>query len=110
MISSTKDMPEPPIDDVLVAPTLVQNQLWNVEAEIAGLKEALWVLQRAVGAGRVGAAEFVKLNRSLGRELFLKMALARKIARGLGLDLGNAGTGVGVGADGRGEGGESYYA
>lgn len=102
-------MPEPPIDDVLVAPTLVQNQLWNVEAEIAGLKEALWVLQRAVGAGRVGAAEFVKLNRSLGRELFLKMALARKIAKGLGLDLGKASAGAGVGADRQGESGEGYY-
>lgn len=90
IIADSKNMPEPAIDDVLVAPTLVQNQLWSVEADIAGLKEVLWVMQRAMSEGRVAAADFVKLNRTLARELFLKMALSRKIAKGLGLDLGIA--------------------
>lgn len=104
VIADSKSMPEPVIDDVLVAPTLVQNQLWNLEADIAGLREVLWVLQRAVSNGRVGAAEFVKLNRGLARELFLKMALSRKISRGLGLDLG-----VVDGSLGHTNGAEGYY-
>lgn len=104
VIEESKKMSLPDIDHVLVAPTLLQNQLWSIEAEIAGLREAVWVLQRAVGAGRVGAQDFVRLNRGLGRELFLKMALSRKIARGLGLDVGE-----GSGGSGRGGGDEGFY-
>lgn len=108
VIADSKNKPLPPIDDVLVAPTIVQNQLWNLEAEVAGLKEAVWVLQRAVVVGRVSAEGFVRLNRTLGRELFLKMALGRRVARGLRLDLGGAGAGGGRGGGSGGEG-EGYY-
>lgn len=110
---------EPPIDDVLVAPTIAQNQLWALEADVAAIREALWCLLRAVGAGRVGCESFVKLNRGLAREMFLKMALARKVARGLGLDLaeagfgngGNSGTTTTGGGSGnrRGGDGEGFY-
>jgi len=78
----------PNIDDVLVAPTVAAQQLWGLCADEAAIREALWCLQRAVGAGRIGGTEFVRLTRGLAREAFLKMALARKVARGLGLDLG----------------------
>ena len=109
VIVSSKDMPDPPIDEVLVAPTLVQNQLWTLEGEIAGLKEALWVLQRAVGQGRVGGQEFVKVNRALGRELFFKMALGSKIARGLGLDQGHSNGRAGDDAGAGRAGDEGFY-
>ncbi|KAJ9632278.1 Suppressor protein stp22 of temperature-sensitive alpha-factor receptor and arginine permease [Taxawa tesnikishii (nom. ined.)] len=82
VIESSKRTPAPDIDEVLVAPTVVAQQLWNLQAEEAGLREALWCLQRAVGAGRVSGEVFVRLTRSLARELWLKMALARKVARG----------------------------
>lgn len=102
VIESSKSTPAPPIDEVLVAPTVVAQQLWNVQADEAAIREALWCLQRAVGAGRVGGGEFVRLTRGLAREAFLKMALSRKIAKGMGLD-------VGGGAGGGAEGGDGYY-
>lgn len=90
VINDSKSMPAPPIDDVLVAPTVATTQLWNLQAEEAAIKETLWCLQRAVGAGRVSSDTFVKMTRSLARELFLKMALSRKLAKGLGLDVGSS--------------------
>ena len=46
------------------------------------------MLQKAVDRGRVSGDGFVRQIRSLGRECFLKMVLARKCARGLGLEMG----------------------
>ncbi|KAK6437462.1 Suppressor protein stp22 of temperature-sensitive alpha-factor receptor and arginine permease [Oleoguttula sp. CCFEE 5521] len=86
-IKAAKTKPLPPIDEVLVAPNLVSQQLWTLSAEEAACREAMEVLQRALDKGRVGAGEFVRLMRGLGRERFGKMVLARKCARGLGLDV-----------------------
>ncbi|KAI6944837.1 hypothetical protein KC355_g15299 [Hortaea werneckii] len=45
----------PPIDDILVPPTLVANQLWTLCAEEASCREAMYVLQQAVwGMGGTG--------------------------------------------------------
>ncbi|RMY44387.1 hypothetical protein D0863_16225 [Hortaea werneckii] len=85
----------PPIDDILVPPTLLANQLWTLCAEEASCREAMYVLQQAVDRGRAGGRDFVRLMRGLGREAFFKKALARKCARGLGLDDG-VGTGGGM--------------
>ena len=52
----------PDVDEVLVAPTVVGGQLWTLCAEEAALREALFVLGRAVGKGRVGADVFVKVR------------------------------------------------
>lgn len=87
VIEASTSTPAPNIDDVLVAPTIVAQQLWNLCADEAAIKEALWCLQRAVGAGRISGTDFVRLTRGLARESFLKMALSRKVAKGLGLDL-----------------------
>lgn len=86
-IKSAKSKPQPPIDDVLVAPTLVAQQLWTLSAEEAGCREAMYVLQKAVDRGRMSGEVFVRQMRGLGRECFLKMVLARKCARGLGLEM-----------------------
>lgn len=72
---------------MLVAPTLVAQQLWTLTAEEAACREAMYVLQKAVDRGRVSGSDFVRQMRGLGRECFLKMVLARKCARGLGLDV-----------------------
>ena len=85
------------MDEVLIAPTVVGTQLWNAMADEAGCREAMYVLQRAVDRGRVGAGDFVRVMRGLGRERFLRMVVGRKCARGLGLDLGGKGVGLGVG-------------
>lgn len=85
-ISDAKTKKQPPIDEVLVAPTLVAQQLWTLTAEEAACREAMYVLQKAVDRGRISGSDFVRQMRGLGRESFLKMVLARKCARGLGLD------------------------
>ena len=77
---------EPPaIDDLLVAPTVVGNQLYDVAAEERALGDAIFVLGRAVARGRLNPAVFARTTRSLAREWYLKKALVRKIGRGMGL-------------------------
>jgi ESCRT-I complex subunit TSG101 len=85
--ATAKSKPPPPIDEVLIAPTMVANQLWTLCAEEAACREAMYVLQKAVDRGRVNGHDFVRQMRSLGRECFLKMVLARKCARGMGLEV-----------------------
>lgn len=81
---------QPPIDDVLIVPTVVARQLWSACADEAACREAMYALQNAVDMGRISGVDFVRQMRGLGRECFLKMALARKCARGLGLDMGQS--------------------
>jgi hypothetical protein len=87
VISEAKSKKQPPIDEVLVAPTLVAQQLWTLTAEEAACREAMYVLQKAVDRGRISGNDFVRQMRGLGRESFLKMVLARKCAKGLGLEV-----------------------
>ncbi|KAI0446915.1 UEV domain-containing protein [Xylaria telfairii] len=82
--NSTTHQP-PAIDDLLVAPTVVGNQLYDVVAEERALGDAIFVLGRAVERGRISPAVFAKTTRGLAREWYLKKALARKIGRGMGL-------------------------
>lgn len=51
----------PEVDEVLVAPTRVGTQLWELCAEERGIREAMWVLGRGVETGRVGVEGFVKV-------------------------------------------------
>ncbi|CAI6332257.1 unnamed protein product [Periconia digitata] len=76
----------PDVDDVLVAPTVVGGQLYNVAAEERACAEALFVLGQALDKGRIRGDVFVKQTRTLAREQFLKKALVKKIARGMGLN------------------------
>ncbi|KAI1098761.1 UEV-domain-containing protein [Jackrogersella minutella] len=85
VISSARTHEPPPIDDLLVAPTVAANQLYDIVAEERALGDAIFVLGRAVERGRISPAVFAKTTRSLAREWFLKKALARKIGRGMGL-------------------------
>ncbi|OJD33278.1 escrt-i component [Diplodia corticola] len=82
--ASTRTVPD--VDDTLVAPTVVGGQLWGLVAEERGLEEAIFLLGRGLDRGRVGAEVFVKQTRGLAREQFLKKALIKKIAKGMGLD------------------------
>ncbi|KAI0376920.1 UEV-domain-containing protein [Hypomontagnella monticulosa] len=85
VISGSRAREPPPIDDLLVAPTVVANQLYDVAAEERALGDAIFVLGRAVERGRISPAVFAKTTRALAREWFLKKALVRKIGRGMGL-------------------------
>ncbi|KAJ0120185.1 endosomal sorting complexes required for transport I [Diaporthe amygdali] len=84
-IESSKRLPEPDIDQLLVAPTVVGNQLYELVAEERALADAIFVLGRGVERGRVAPAVFAKTTRSLAREWYLKKALVKKIGRGMGL-------------------------
>ncbi|KAI1331625.1 UEV-domain-containing protein [Xylariaceae sp. FL0255] len=85
VINNSKMQKPPAIDDLLVAPTVVGNQLYDVVADEKALGDAIFVLGRAVERGRIAPAVFAKTTRSLAREWYLKKALARKIGRGMGL-------------------------
>lgn len=77
----------PDIDELLVAPTVVSNQLYRVVAEERALGDAIFMLGRAVERGRISPAAFAKMTRSLAREWYLKKALAHKIGQGMGLTM-----------------------
>jgi ESCRT-I complex subunit TSG101 len=76
----------PPIDEVLVAPTVVGKQLYDLVAEEQGLQAALYALQAALVRGVIGVDSWSRHTRGLAREAFLKRALIRKIGRGMGLE------------------------
>lgn len=76
----------PPIDEILVAPTVVGKQLYDLLAEEAGIQQAIYALQGALVKGVIGPETWSRHTRGLAREAFLKRALGRKVAVGLGLD------------------------
>lgn len=85
VVQNSAQLPEPDIDQLLVAPTVVGNQLYDLIAEERALADAIFVLGRAVEKGRVAPAVFAKNTRSLAREWYLKKALVKKIGKGMGL-------------------------
>ncbi|KAB8265047.1 UEV domain-containing protein [Aspergillus pseudonomiae] len=76
----------PPIDEVLVAPTVVGKQLYDLVAEERGIQQAIYALQTAHVKGVIGVETWSRHTRGLAREAFLKRALIRKIGKGMGLD------------------------
>ena len=60
------------IDDLLVAPTAVGQQLYRVVAEERALEDVLLVLAKALDQGRIGLDVYLKVNLSL----FLSFSLA----------------------------------
>jgi ESCRT-I complex subunit TSG101 len=85
VIENSANHPKPDIDELLVAPTVVGNQLYELVAEERALADAIFVLGRAVERGRIAPQTFAKMTRGLAREWYLKKALVRKIGRGMGL-------------------------
>lgn len=75
----------PSVDDVLVAPTVVGEQLYKLVADERSTADALFALTRALDKGRISAEVFIKQTRSLAREQFLQKALIKKIGRGMNL-------------------------
>jgi len=81
--AATRDVPG--VDDVLVVPTVVGGQLYELACEERAVGDAMFVLGRALERERIGVDVFLKQTRSLAREQFLKKALIKKIAKGMGL-------------------------
>ncbi|EGD84304.1 hypothetical protein H112_07999 [Trichophyton rubrum D6] len=75
----------PAIDEVLVPPTVVGKQIYDLVTDERGIHRAIYALQSALVRGRVGVDVWAKSTRNLAREAFLKKALIRKAANGMGL-------------------------
>ena len=85
VIEQSQHRTAPNVDELLVAPTIVGNQLYELVSEERSLGDALFVLGRAVERGRISPAVFAKMTRTLAREWYLKKALVKKIGKGMGL-------------------------
>ena len=77
----------PPIDEVLVAPTVVGKQVYDLVADERGIQRALYALHVGLVKGRVGVDTWARHTRGLAREAFLKKALIRKAGQGMGLNV-----------------------
>lgn len=85
IIDGSRNHPKPDIDQLLVAPTVVANQLYALVAEERALGDAIFMLGRALEKGKITPVVFAKRTRSLAREWYLKKALAKKIGEGMGM-------------------------
>ena len=52
----------PNVDEVLVAPTLVAGQLYQLVAEESAIEESRGVLGKALDRGRIGSGVWAKVN------------------------------------------------
>ena len=77
----------PAVDDMLVAPTVVGKQLYDVVCEERAIEAAVWALQVALTKGRVGPEVWARKTRELRREQFRRKVLVGKIAEGMGLEM-----------------------
>lgn len=77
----------PHVDEMVTAPTVVGRQLYDIVCEERGVEGAIWALQEGFVRGRIGSDVWSKQTRNLAREGFRKRYLARKVGRGMGLDM-----------------------
>lgn len=77
-----KDDPDP--DSMVLATSIVGNQLVDLVAEDNAIEDTLYHLGRALNAERIDLASFLKQTRLLAREQFMCRALAMKVAEGMG--------------------------
>ncbi|KAL8700536.1 MAG: hypothetical protein Q9224_000922 [Gallowayella concinna] len=85
VLEDAKHRDVPAVEEVLVVPTVVAGQLYENVVEERVLEECRTVVGKALDRGRIGGDVWAKQTRSLAREEFLKKALIKKIARGMGL-------------------------
>ncbi|TKY89317.1 hypothetical protein EX895_001848 [Sporisorium graminicola] len=75
---------EPDPDNMVLATSIVGNQLVDLVAEDNAIEDTLYHLGRALNAERIDLDRFLKQTRMLAREQFMKRALAMKIGEGMG--------------------------
>ena len=85
VLEDAKNRQVPDVDEVLSAPTLVGRQIYEAVADERAIEDCRTVLMKALDRGRIGSGVWAKKTRGLAREEFLKKALIKKIARGMGL-------------------------
>lgn len=90
--SAANDIPA--VDEMLVPPTVVARQLYDAACEERGIEAAILALQEGFVRGRIGGDVWSRRTRELAREGFKRRWLERKVARGIGLDMGMLGNGI----------------
>lgn len=75
---------EPDADSMVLATSIVGNQLVDLVAEDNAIEDTLYHLGRALNAERLDLERFLKQTRLLAREQFMKRALAMKISEAMG--------------------------
>ncbi|GAC94008.1 hypothetical protein PHSY_001577 [Pseudozyma hubeiensis SY62] len=75
---------DPDPDSMVLATSIVGNQLVDLVAEDNAIEDTLYHLGRALNAERLDLERFLKQTRMLAREQFMKRALAMKISDGMG--------------------------
>ena len=75
---------DPDPDSMVLATSIVGNQLVDLVAEDNAIEDTLYHLGRALNAERIDLEKFLKQTRMLAREQFMKRALAMKISDGMG--------------------------
>ncbi|VDC06576.1 unnamed protein product [Peniophora sp. CBMAI 1063] len=74
---------DPPVDELVCAPSIVHNQLIDLVAEDNAIEDTIYHLHRALNAGRIDLDRFLRTTRSLAEEQFMKRALVEKIQTAL---------------------------
>ncbi|KAJ4294686.1 Suppressor protein stp22 of temperature-sensitive alpha-factor receptor and arginine permease [Collariella sp. IMI 366227] len=86
VIESSASHPKPDIDELLVAPTVVGNQLYELVAEERALADAIFMLGRAVERGRIAPQTFAKMTRGVGEGVVLEEGACEEDWKGDGVD------------------------
>ncbi|RVD81665.1 uncharacterized protein DFL_009517 [Arthrobotrys flagrans] len=85
LIREVRDREAPNIDAVVVAPTVVHNQLYELVTDDMAIEDTIYVLGKALDKERITLDVFLKHTRALAREQFTKRALVKKISRQIGM-------------------------
>ncbi|KAH0612924.1 uncharacterized protein H6S33_009304 [Morchella sextelata] len=76
----------PGVDTVVVAPTVVHTQLYDLVTEDMAIEDTIYVLGKALDKERISLDVFLKHTRTLAREQFNLRALVKKITRQIGIE------------------------
>lgn len=75
------------IDEIIVAETVVFNQIYELVAEDLAISDTIYTLSKAFDNGNISLANFTKFTRSLAREQFIIRSTSLKIAKLINLNL-----------------------
>ncbi|KAK5954430.1 Suppressor protein stp22 of temperature-sensitive alpha-factor receptor and arginine permease [Knufia fluminis] len=78
----------PPIDDLIIPPTVVARQLYENVAEQRGYESAIYALTEGFVRGRIGSEVWGRKVRECAREEFRRKWIVRRVGRGMGLEMG----------------------
>ncbi|SNX83878.1 related to Tumor susceptibility gene 101 protein [Melanopsichium pennsylvanicum] len=83
-VRTLQEREDPDPDSMVLATSIVGNQLVDLVAEDNAIEDTLYQLGRALNAERIDLERFLKQTRMLAREQFMTRALAMKISEGMG--------------------------